>query len=163
MRPHYIIDGYNLIHKVPGLRSSLNSGLEHARNVLIFFIRGYLSSHNVSMTLVFDGDQVGYVEATPQFGKRLRVIYSRPPQKADPIIKELIRKANNKKSLVLVSADNELIRFCRQQGGQVLAPLEFYHRASKHPNQNEMDQKYHSGLSRGEVEQWLQLFGENNS
>jgi len=162
MNPHYIIDGYNLIHNIPRFRKSLDSSLEYARNMLIFFVRSYLSSHKVKITIVFDGDEVGYIENPTLSTQRLKVIYSKPPEKADPIIKKLIHKTQNKKSLFIVTADNDLINYSKQHGVQVLSPAEFYHRASKHPNQKQMDQKYNSYVSSDEVNEWLKLFGESN-
>jgi len=162
MNPHYIIDGYNLIHNIPRFRNSLDSSLEHARNMLISFTRSYLSSHKVKTTIVFDGDEIGYIENHPLATSRLKVIYSKPPEKADPLIKRLISRTINKKSLFVVSADNDLIQFSKKHGARTLSPEEFYHRASKHPNQQQLDQKYNSQVSKDEVDNWLKLFGENN-
>ena len=162
MNPNYIIDGYNLIYNIPRFRNSLDSGLEHARNMLISFVRGYLSSHKVKMTIVFDGDEVGVIEKPSKSALRLKIIYSKPPEKADPIIKRLVRNARNKKSLFVVSADNELIQFGRNSGAQTLSPEEFYQLASKHPTQQQMDQKYNSSVSKEEVDDWLKLFGVKN-
>ena len=160
MNPHYLVDGYNFIHYIPRFRSFLDSSLEHARNALIHFLGNYQSKRKVKITIVFDGDEVGYVEKPPPSNKLLKIIYSKPPEKADPIIKRLIQRTKNRKSLFLVSADNELIRFSNQQGAQVLSPEEFYHRTSKHPNQDQVDQKYNSHVSENEVDEWLKLFGE---
>jgi len=162
MNPNYIIDGYNLIYSIPRFRNSLDSGLEHARNVLISFARAYLSSHKVKITIVFDGDEVGVIENPIPSTQQLKVIYSKPPEKADPLIKKLIIKASNKKSLFVVSADNDLIQFSRKHGAQSLSPEEFYHLASKHPSHHQMDQKYNSSVSKDEVDDWLKLFGEKN-
>lgn len=162
MNPHYIVDGYNLIHNIPRFHNFLDSSLEHARNALIYFLRSYLSSRKVKITIVFDGDEVGYIEKPPNPSRWLKTIFSKPPEKADPIIKKLIQKTRNKKSLILVSADNELIRFSNQHGVQALSPEEFYQRASKHPNQAQVDQKFNSHISEAEVDEWLKLFGERN-
>jgi predicted RNA-binding protein with PIN domain len=162
MNPHYLIDGYNLIHHIPRFRNSLGSGLEHARNILISFARTYLAVRKVKITIVFDGDEVGYIDNSTLSAQRLKIIYSKPPEKADPIIKRLIQKSKNNKSLFLVSADNDLIQFGKQNRIQVLSPEEFYHRASKHPNEEQMDQKFNSHVSEDEVNEWLKLFMENN-
>jgi len=163
MNPHYLVDGYNLIHYIPRFRNFLDSSLEHARNALIHFMRSYLSSHKVKITIVFDGDTVGYVDKPPASNRWLKIIFSKPPEKADPIIKRLIQKTNNKKSLFLVTADAELIHFGSQHGVPALSPQEFYHRASKRPNQEPVDQKYNSHVSETEVDEWLKLFGEKKA
>jgi len=162
MNPHYIIDGYNLIHNIPRFRNFLDSSLEHARNMFIAFTRNYLTSHKVKVTVVFDGDEIGYVENPAPRTQRLKIIYSRPPEKADPVIKRLVSGYQNKKSLFVVSADNEIILYSKQSGANVLSPEEFYHRASQHPNHTQMDQKYNSKVSPDDVKNWLKLFGEND-
>ncbi|MBC8184137.1 NYN domain-containing protein [candidate division KSB1 bacterium] len=160
MNPHYIIDGYNLIHKIPKFKNAMELSLEHSRNRLISFLKAYQSSKNINITLVFDGDNVGYTGATDLSTKRLKIIYSHSPEKADPLIKRLIVKVKNKKSLTLISADNDLINFCKSQGAHVLSPEMFFYQASKHPKQEQMDQKYNQAISPGELDEWMKIFEE---
>jgi len=162
MSPHYIIDGYNVIYRVEKFRSALSSGLEQARSDLVSLIRSYRSGKKVKVTVVFDGDEIGYVETSPHPVQWLQVIYSKFPEKADPVIKRLIQKAQNKRTIVLVSADNDLVQFGRQLNAQVLSPDEFYQRATKHPNQDQVEQKFDSGISEEEANEWLKLFEERN-
>lgn len=162
MNPHYLVDGYNLIHYIPRFRNLLDSSLEQARNALIHFLQIYQSIRKVKITIVFDGDEVGYIEPPSASTRWLKIIFSKPPEKADPIIKKLIQNTSNKKSLFLVSADADLLHFGSQHGVQTLSPAEFYHRISKHPNQEQVDQKYNSHISEQEVDEWLKLFGENS-
>jgi len=162
MNPHYIIDGYNVIYGLEKFRNALSAGLEQARNELISFIRSYCSGKKVKMTVVFDGDEVGYIDQSHSPGQSLRVIYSKYPQKADPVIKHLIQKSSNKKAVILVSADNALVQFARQVKAQVLSPNEFYLRAAKHPNQDQVEQKFDSQVSEEELSEWLKLFKEGN-
>ncbi len=161
MNPEYIIDAYNLIHKIPKFKNAMTHSLEHSRNLLISFIKAYQSTKKIKITLVFDGDNIGYVDKTSQSTSRLKIIYSNSPEKADPLIKRLISKAENKKSLTLVSADNDLIDFCKKLGAKVLSPDLFFHQASKHPIQDQMDQKYDKHISPDELEEWMKIFGKN--
>lgn len=162
MNPHYIIDGYNVIYRVEKFRSALSSGLEQARNDLVSLIRNYRSGKKVKVTVVFDGDEIGYVERSPQPARWLQVIYSKFPEKADPVIKRLIQKSQNKRAVVLVSADNALVQFARQLKAQVLSPDEFCQRATKHPNQDQVEQKFNSEVTEEDVSEWLKLFKEGN-
>ncbi len=162
MNPQYIIDGYNVIHNVPRLRDALNQSLEHGRNMLVSLVRAYQSSHRTKMSLVFDGDEIGGASNEFTSTKWLKVIYSKPPEKADPLIKRMIRKTPNKKSLFVVSADNEIIQSARQHGAHVLSPDEFYFRATKHPVQDQLNQKYSEKISEQELDEWLKLFGEED-
>lgn len=161
MTPFYIIDAYNLIHKIPTFKNAMEQSLEHSRNLLISFIKAYQSSKNIKITLVFDGDEIGYVDNAHQSTSRLKIIYSKSPEKADPLIKRLISKVNNKKSVTLISADNDLVNFSKKKGANVLSPEMFFQQASKHPKQDQMDQKYDRQISADELDEWLKIFGKN--
>lgn len=163
MNPHYLVDGYNLIHLVPHFRSYLDASLEQARNHLIHFLRSYQASHRVKVTIVFDGDEVGYVESPFASNPWLKILFSHYPEKADPTIKRIIQATRNKKSLVLVSADHELINYGTQAGVQVLSPEGFYDRISRPLNQTQVDQKFNSQVSDADVDEWLKLFGEEKA
>lgn len=159
MNPQYLIDGYNLIHLVADLNRFLDSGLEPARNLLITLLRRYAATHQVFITVVFDGEAVGQLDASISNFHRLTVIYSRPPEKADPVIKRIIDKTENRRGLTLVSADHELIHYARRSGVQTLSPQQFYDRLRQPANQQQMDQKFNSELSQTELADWLKLFG----
>ena len=160
MSQHYLVDGYNFIHHNPRLKQMINNSLEFARNQTIALIKGYISSRKIRVTLVFDGDDVGYVDPVFQNTSRLKIIYSNAPEKADPLIKRLIKKEKNKKSLTLVSADHELMDFGRSHGAKIISPENFYHLLTKSYLIHHLDQKYNHPLSPDELDEWLKLFGE---
>ena len=161
MNPHYIIDGYNIIHQIPKFQKGIDYNLEYARNMLISFIRAYQSSRKLKITLVFDGAQIGYVDNRAQSTQKLEIIYSTSPEKADPVIKRILKKINNKKNVTLVSADNDLINFYKQNNAKVISPDEFYHIAGKHPAQDQIDQKFDFDISKNELDEWLKIFEED--
>ena len=161
MNPCYIIDGYNLIHKIPKFKNALEQNLEYSRDLLISFVKAYQSNRRIQITIVFDGEKVGYVDTSSQSTNRLKVIYSNSPEKADPLIKRLISKVTNKKSLTLVSADTDLMNFCKKSGANVLSPEMFFQQASKHPIQDQIEQKYDKDISQHELDEWIKIFGNN--
>ncbi|HDQ00401.1 MAG TPA: hypothetical protein ENN22_14635 [bacterium] len=163
MNPHYIIDGYNFIYDIPRFRKAMDTTLELSRELLVSFLRGYLSVHKVKITLVFDGDAKSINQ--PQFRSdvRMSVVYSKYPQKADDLIKQIIERQKNKKSLFLVSKDTELITFSKHHGANVIAPFQFFSLAESHAGQDMMDQKYNPTLSEAELTEWLKIFGEDKS
>lgn len=163
MTPQYILDGYNVIYQVPQFLSALEQNLELGRNALIHFVRGYQAGKNFKTIIVFDGDQVGYGSSPELAMKGLSILFSQPPEKADPLIKRLIQKNPHKRSVILVSSDQELVQFARQQGASSISPMEFYERGSHPPaNQTEMDRKYEADVSAADIEEWLKLFGAND-
>lgn len=163
MTPQYILDGYNVIYQVPQFLSVLEQSLEQGRNALIHFVRSYQAGKNWNAIIVFDGDQVGYGSCPQLAATGLSIIFSTPPEKADPLIKRLIQKNPDKRSLTLVSSDRELVQFARQQGANSISPKEFYERGNRPPvNHTEMEQKYEADVSGGEIDEWLKLFGETD-
>ncbi len=162
MNPQYIVDGYNFIHKIPRFAKALRESLERSRNELILFIRGYQSAKKINITLVFDGADVGIVDPAHQSSLRLKIFYSNSPEKADPLIKRLIKKTKNKKSVILVSADQELVNYAKNMGATSVSPASFYSILSKHEVHDEIYQKYNQPLSHEEIEEWLKIFGDDS-
>lgn len=106
MSRHFLVDGYNVIHKVPELVPQAGKLLEDSRDGLIRFIveqRPHGSLRN-SITVVFDGSES--VCALPVPGE-VRVLFSRG-ETADDLIKRLIEESANPREMVLVSDDRDL-------------------------------------------------------
>lgn len=155
-----IIDGYNMIHLVPDLRRFLDESLERAREELILHLRSYLMRSKVEITLVFDGAYAVLDSHDQQPTPRLTVLFSRHPFKADPLIKLLIAKEQNKKNIILVTKDNDIIHFARSNHVQVLSPAAFYDRIEKRFKRKELHNKFDKDLTAEELAEWLEIFGE---
>ncbi|MFQ5603571.1 MAG: NYN domain-containing protein [bacterium] len=155
-----IIDGYNLIHRVPRLSQHLAESLEAAREALIQQLKTYLLNKKVKITLVFDGCSPPLGIDSQSYFRSLKVIFSRPPFKADPLIKNLIAKAPRKKSVLVVSDDAEIKQFAKAHQAHVISTLDFYDRLSKKSVQDEFYQKFDKELSQEELAKWLEIFGE---
>lgn len=103
----YIIDAFNLFHKIPSLK---NSAMPHAELVQ-YIIRGRLTgSLNNKVTIIFDGHEANHVS-----GGGYRIVYS-GDRKADDIIKEIVKRSPKKEQLVVVSDDNEVANFAKMEG-----------------------------------------------
>lgn len=160
MRPHYLIDGYNVIHKIPELKSALNESLEKSRNLLIHRILNYQASKKIDVTLVFDGADVGVVPNPYQNKKHFHVYFSHSPEKADPLIMKIIRDKGRNAQFILVSADKELINCARSFGLQSMHPSNFYHLIRKDIRIEQLDQKFDQPLNDEQLKEWLKIFGE---
>ena len=121
MALHYLLDGYNIIHKIPGLDSKK---LESQRENLIYLIqaRSPQGSRKNAVTIVFDGQ--------PGFGgfdiaaKYPRVIFT-SGETADDRIKKIVEQAKNKKNIVVVSDDKEIQFYVRSLGAKIMAVADF--------------------------------------
>ena len=113
----YIIDGFNVAHKIKGLKNS-----SHPPEDFIAYIKQkkYTGSKNNRVIIVFDGT---WHLTVPE--REFEVIFSGSRCADDIIIAkaEALRKA--KGQVVVVSDDNQLRYACRQQGARLLSVAEF--------------------------------------
>ena len=160
MNPIFIVDGYNLIYQVGQLKKSLSDSLEAARFNLELAIRNYLVAKNVSVYLIYDGAKVGYFESMTY--KNLKVIFSKPTENADQLIKRIVRQHPRKNQITVVTLDNDILQYIRSAGAGSMTPREFFQRISKCEQQVDISQKYNATLSPEEIQEWLALFENHN-
>ena len=123
---HYIIDGWNIIHKIPEVKKSAAP-----RQEFIWHIRrqNLTGSGNNKVTVVFDGGP-HYDEFLEE--KEYSVVFSLE-ESADEVIKRRISRAVNKKQLVIVTDDREIIYHARAEGAQFVRSKEFLTPKKKRP------------------------------
>lgn len=148
-----------MIHRVPTLCRFLDVSLERAREELILHLKSYLIHHKVHVILVFDGahPSIGLESRNPN--SSFKVLFSKFPFKADPVIKDLITKEEKKRSLTIVTDDADIIRYAQAQNAKFLSPVNFYARLEKRSVRKELNNKYDQDLSEEELSEWLQIFG----
>src|SRR5437762_110274 len=120
MSLHYLLDGYNIIHQMPG---ELPGKLEDQRLKLIRYLEIHQpqgSSRN-QITIVFDG-KFG-VFGSAESGT-IKVVFSKD-ETADELIKSMVDAAANHKNIVVVSDDRSVQYAVRALGAQVKAVSEF--------------------------------------
>lgn len=155
-----IVDGYNLIHGIPGLRRYLDVSLERARDELTALIKSYQLKKKVLVTLVFDGQPLQPGASGPH--RRLKILFSKSPATADDLIKHMLRRQAHPKGVTVVTDDAELVRFARSYQTQVMATEEFYTMITKRrrrTKKNGIYDKFDSEMSEEELAEWMQLFG----
>ena len=113
----FIIDGYNLVHSIPGVKKSDIPQLD-----LIRFIRAknLSGSKNNKVILVFDGWSSARIDPGPGF----EVVFSND-KTADDLIKERAARGKNKSQIRVVTDDREIRDFCRLQRVECLHTFEF--------------------------------------
>ncbi len=120
----YLIDAFNLFHKIPALKSAT---LPHSE-LIQYIIRGkFTGSPNNKVTIVFDGYEGDHVS-----GGGYKILYS-GGRKADDIIKEIIARSSKNRQLVVVSDDNEIISSARLEGVSIQSTKEFLKIGSPKP------------------------------
>lgn len=116
-----LVDGYNVIHRLPELEPSLAEGLQNARNQLALRVAAWNREHpGVECVIVFDGDPD---RAGGRGGGRLagiRCVYSLQAHGGDAEIVRLVREFKGRKGdITVVSDDNFVGNNCRAHGAVV--------------------------------------------
>jgi predicted RNA-binding protein with PIN domain len=156
-----IVDGYNVIFTIPALHGLVEQSLEEARDRLLRSIQSYLIRRRVQITVIFDGTQPEFSGPQPRFSSRLTVLFSRSPFKADPMIKELIRREGRSNASSVVTLDNDILQFARNHGIASLSPQEFFDRISIRPESQQLSEKHDPKIDDDELNDWLRLFNES--
>ncbi len=109
---HYILDGYNIIHKSPAFEKLLSRSLEEARRGLIGFCKTLLQTRGdvAKITIVFDGKSD--VFSPDESVGRLEVIYTMTGEEADDRIVDYLRQTQPRFASI-VSDDNYVCNSAR--------------------------------------------------
>ncbi|MBD3263694.1 MAG: hypothetical protein GF375_01155 [Candidatus Omnitrophica bacterium] len=130
----YIIDGFNVIHKVPEVKKSTSP----QKNLISYIAHHKLTgSKNNKVVLVFDGF---YAEPLPR-EKNFEIIFSRDKD-ADSLIKYRMQKSKRKSETIAVSDDREIRDEARKLGVRLLRVGDFLKKRKKRIPQDRKDISY---------------------
>jgi predicted RNA-binding protein with PIN domain len=119
-----ILDGYNVILRSPAFRPDERRDLATAREKLVNLLTWALGSPGeVDFILVFDGADVPAAErrsAGAHGAAKVSVRFSRPPQKADDVIRELVEEWAETRPVTVVTSDLEVARHARANGATIV-------------------------------------------
>jgi len=146
MQRKYIIDGNNLIGKIPELHGLDKQEL---RAKLAFILERYFYNKKVKVSLHFDGFVNAQIRA-----RGLKIIYSEN-RIADDKIRDEISHAKNPKLITLVSSDNALRDFAKKNSCTIINSEEFNREMNKPANVND-EEKLIKGI---DIEEMKRLFG----
>lgn len=131
----YLIDGYNLIHKIEKLRGRR---LRSQRDGLVRLLEMAQAQNRQlkDLTVVFDGQaQV----VAPRISSAVGVIFSRG-KSADKKIKDILESSNYARDIGVVSDDREVRCYAARLGAKKIAVKEFLKRIYPTP----LEQKEHT-------------------
>ena len=157
-RHHIIVDGYNMILRGMGITAGNESRLEQARQKLVGQLSGYRVGKNIAITIVFDGQM--QFQSMKSTASGVTVVFSRPPQKADHVIIELLEKEANAANATLVTSDMALASLARSIGSNHVTVEEFMGKYTAPERDTGYGEKYDPPQSRAEIEKWLKIFNE---
>lgn len=113
----YIIDAFNLLHKIPKLRKSASPHQELINYIRVNKLTGSFNNKGI---LVFDG----YPNAGQLYNCDFKILFS-CDKTADEVIKKTILQVKAKTELRVVSDDRELKDFAKGQGAVSVGNAEF--------------------------------------
>lgn len=101
-----LIDGYNLIRRIPELSMVERQDLEEGRRHLIEELSGYRAGKGHRITVVFDGAGAVHLGGSSEKIKGISVIYSPQGRTADQVI---VSRCRDGQADLLVTADRGII------------------------------------------------------
>jgi predicted RNA-binding protein with PIN domain len=152
-----VVDGYNLIHRSPDLRPGPDRTLEEARDKIVNLLSWAVGAGEARFVVVFDGAEDG--EDRTSGSGRVSVRWSRPPAKADDVIRKIVEEEIERVDrLTVVTADLEVARHARAMGANV-ALSDLFLGSVLGPQRVRETEEKPGALSRKELEEWARLFG----
>ena len=152
-----LIDGHNLIGQTPGL--SLADPNDEQK--LIVMLRKYAARKHARVVVVFDSGNPGG-KSKELSGGDVTAIFAGLHTIADRILMERIRELKKSGDWVVVSSDREVQQAAQQRKMTVWGSAEFAKRMGGAVPQMdasaEPPEPKDSGLTKSEVDEWLQLF-----
>jgi predicted RNA-binding protein with PIN domain len=106
---HLIIDGYNLLHVRRSIFQLNSTDLQRERDRLIDQLSVYRRQRPCQITVVFDGWQGGWASETREVRKGIELIFSRLGEKADEVIKRMVREKGA--GSIVITSDREVSRY----------------------------------------------------
>jgi len=146
---HYIIDGNNVIGKIPELFRLQKSDKQRSREQLVYLLQKYFANKKLNLTLHFDG-----FANTPLSLTKGKIIYSEN-KPADFFIRENIERVKNRKNIILVTSDNELVNFGKACGCTITSSKDFGMTLTKG---NSEDEEKSRTEEINDVEEWKRIF-----
>ena len=132
-RPHYLVDGYNLIHVWQEINTD---DLAMAREFLIRNLQEYGAYEKFEITLVFDAARSEDDENVEVYSDFFRVIYSGFNETADNVIERLSYEEVSKKREVHVVSSDATIETVILGAGAYRHPSREFYRAVKRVKQH---------------------------
>lgn len=145
----YILDAYNVIHKMHRLETALDTDLRTAREALSTLCAGVAQRRGdiTSMILVFDG-RSEWNDLPKKASAKIRLVFSETNEDADDRIATLLAKLPEKPEKCVVSDDNSVRNHARAYRACVMSVAEFEKLTNKTEGKNKNRKKADSSAGK---------------
>lgn len=123
---HIVIDGYNLIRQSSRLSAVERRDLQIGRETLVDALAAYKRVKPHPITVVFDGVDAPTGMPRRDVHKGIKLCFSAPGETADDMIKRMA--AREKDQLLVVTSDNDIIRYVESMGATTVGSQDFEER-----------------------------------
>ena len=124
-----VVDGYNVIHAWPALKSLMNESLEAARDKLVDRLAVYAQVSGSEVTVVFDAHRTTAMNNAEELNQGVRVIYTRKGHSADHAIERIAYATQGDGDPLTVATSDRFQRdLVRGVGGAVISASELERR-----------------------------------
>jgi len=152
----YLIDGHNLIGKLPDI--SLDDPNDEA--LLVQKLRGFVARAKQKCIVVFDHGVPGGVSRMSNRG--VQVVFASHRSDADHVIMNRIEKVKNPKGWIVVSSDNRVLNKAKRFRMQAVKSSEFAAIMNRPPKavkpKPDYDEAADIRLSEAEINEWMDIF-----
>ena len=150
----YIIDGHNLIPRIPGIElDDLDDEIE-----LIKLIQVFCSQTNKKAELYFDRAATGHSRA--QVHGRVTARFVNQIETADTAIaRHLKRLGAESQNWTVVSSDREVISSAKSARANIISSQKFANQILNQSPSPKIDRE-EIELNENEVDEWMELFGD---
>ncbi len=128
MRTHtVIVDGYNVIHRVPRFKAQLDRSLQAGREALLRYCSEWKARRRDvdRFFVVFDGDSSIIDGDVTASAPGVRALYSKTGETADRRIRRMLDQAERNEAITVVSDDNEVRDSARVNHMQAMSAAQF--------------------------------------
>src|SRR6059058_1610934 len=123
----WFVDGYNVIRRDADLRGRESESLEAGRTALLAAIATAARRTGDQFTVVFDGARR---DASPPVTGQVQIVFSRPPETADDVLRALVAKAG---AGTVVASSDRAVRDAARRAGAVAVSAEDFAAALRAP------------------------------
>jgi uncharacterized protein len=155
VNPRYLVDGYNLLHKIAELEQLLDSDAERARELLVRRLGDWRAGTRTMVKVVFDGSAGGFVQ---QQSSGVRAVHCRPGRTADDEIKALVARDPHPRSIVVVTSDNAIVRHVRDFGASTVKSEDFASELAPSVGAKRRDSEAKPEMGPSDVHDWENWF-----
>lgn len=160
----YLIDGHNLLHKFKEIKHRIYSDHLYVRDFLITQLLVHFKNNPSFQLYLYFDNKTQFLNLRQKI-RGITVIYAKRGKTADDMIKSDVRKMYSiNDRIVVISDDRGITNVVRGGNVFIKSSSEFVKSIKNKPIEGGKIEKKHltSQLSDSEVENWMNIFGEED-